>query len=97
MVSTRSAVIAWLASLPRNVGPAGSWALDLIAQADRTKGSPIADVTLHLETLPIRGTQRWVLSEDPDRRRLHALVSADLVTNPERHFGWLLESLQRLG
>jgi hypothetical protein len=97
MVSTHVAIRSWLAGLSRPQPPSGNWALDLIAQADHAKGSPIPDVTLHLETLPIRGTRHWTLTEDPDRKRLHALVSADLVTDPERHFGWLLEALQRIG
>jgi hypothetical protein len=97
VASTWPAVTQWLSDLPEPPPPSGSWPADLISAAESTKGSPIADVTLNLSVLPVAGTSHWILTEDPERRVLHALATADLLTNPGRHSGWLLEALRRIG
>ena len=98
VASSWPAVSGWLRSLlvPRPDTPTENWAAELIAQADRNNGSPIADVSVHLEVLPVAGTQAWILTEDRQRHLLHALVSADLRTEPQRHFPWLLRSLRHI-
>ena len=96
VASTWPAITQWLQDLP-DPPPARNWPADLIAAAENIKGSPIADVTLNLSVLPVAGTRHWILTEDPDRRILHALATADLLTDPGRHSDWLLEALRRIG
>lgn len=75
----------------------GNWPLDLVTLADADAGRPIRDVTMHLEILPVAGSNHWLLTEDVDRAMLHAVVSADLATAPANHFPWLRSSLARIG
>jgi hypothetical protein len=76
VVSTWPAILEWLQDLRhlRPETPSENWEAELIAQADRNNGSPIADVMVHLGVLPIAGSAHWVLTEDPRRHLLHALV-----------------------
>jgi hypothetical protein len=99
VASTWPGVSEWLLDLPQiePETPAENWPAELIAQADRNNGSPIADVSVQLVVLPVAGGKHWVLTEDPRRHLLHALVSSDLLLDAERHFDWLLTSLRRIG
>jgi hypothetical protein len=70
---------------------------DLIARAGVKAGRPIADVIVHLEVLPVVGTQRWVLTEDPNRHFLHVIVTPAVVADVRLRDGWLLDALIRIG
>ncbi len=96
-VSTWPAITTWLARQPERDTWSSNWPADLVARVEQVKGEPIADVTVQLDTLPVRGTRHWVLSQDRERRSLHALVSADLLSHPEQHNEWLSQALHRIG
>jgi len=70
---------------------------DLIARAGAKAGRPIADVVVHLEVLPVVGTRRWVLTEDPNRHFLHVIVTPAVAADLRLRDDWLLDALIRIG
>jgi len=70
---------------------------DLIVRAGAKAGRPITDVTLHLEVLPVVGNRHWLLTENPNRHFLHAIVTHAVAADLSRHDDWLLDALNRIG
>jgi hypothetical protein len=75
--------------------PLPEW--DLIERADGLARRPIADVEVHLDVLPVAGTPHWLLTEEPDRHLIHAVVTPTFILNPWDHDDWLLDALARTG
>jgi hypothetical protein len=74
-----------------------TWQPSLIARAETKAGRPIADVEVHLELLPVVGTRHWLLTQDPSRHFLHAIVTPALAADLGHHDDWLLDALNRIG
>jgi len=74
-----------------------TWQQGLIARAETKAGRPIGDVEVHLEVLPIAGTRHWLLTEDPNRHLLHAIVTRGSAADLGLHDDWLLDDLKRIG
>jgi hypothetical protein len=52
---------------------------------------------VHLEVLPVAGTRHWLLTEDPNRHFLHAIVTSDAAADLGLNDDWLLDALRRIG
>jgi len=98
VASTWSSLSAWTQQLSESDDwDSDNWQRGLIAQAETKAGRPIADVVVHLEVLPVVGTRHWLLTEDPNRHFLHAIVTPAVAADLGLHDDWLLDALKRIG
>jgi hypothetical protein len=73
-----------------------AWEHELMRRAEHDHGASVRNVSLHLSLLPISGPQHWMLTEDPGRHLMHALVSTDVHTDAARHRDWLRQAIGRV-
>jgi hypothetical protein len=98
VASSWQALSAWTQQLnDSDDWDSDTWQQGLIARAETKAGRPIADVEVHLELLPVVGTRHWLLTEDPNRHFLHAIVTPALAADLGLHDDWLLDALNRIG
>lgn len=98
VASSWSVLSAWTQQLNDSDDPnSDTWQPGLIARAETKAGRPIADVEVHLELLPVVGTRHWLLTQDPNRHFLHAIVTPALAADLGLHDDWLLDALKRIG
>jgi hypothetical protein len=98
VASSWDALSAWTQQLSDHEDwDSGPWQQGLIDRAETKAGRPIGDVEVHLEMLPIADTRHWLLTEDPNRHFLHAIVTPRAATDLGLHDDWLLDALKRIG
>ena len=98
VASTWSALSAWTQQLSDSDDwDSDNWQQGLIARAETKAGRPIADVVVHLEVLPVVGARHWLLTEDPNRHFLHAIVTPAVAADLGLYDDWLLDALKRIG
>ena len=98
VASSWTALSAWTQQLSDSEdGDSVSWQQGLIARAETKAGRPIGDVKVHLEVLPVLGTRQWLLTEDPNRQFVHAIVTPAVAADLGLHDDWLLDALKRIG
>jgi len=98
VISSWPALSAWTQLLgDSDDWDSDSWQQGLIARAETKAGRPIADVKVHLEVLPVFGARHWLLTEDPNRHFLHAIVTPAVAADLGLHDDWLLDALKRIG
>ena len=93
LASTHEPLQSWWVEVNQQWSPALPWEQDLVAQLEARLARPVRPFSMSLDVLPVAGTGHWFLLQDVEALSIRAMVSRDVLTHPERHYGWILDAL----